>query len=345
MANKTIIPKAFFFLIAQCFFLKSIAQNKDTIFFVNKSILIGELRSIKLGRIEFDGDGIGIVNIKYNKIGTIQSNKQYYRIETIHKEVIPGFINRSPNKGMIIAKTALSEKEISIGDISSMFKYGSKWSSRINGNLGAGYSYTKSSKIGRFNFDGSMVYHNAKTEIELGSNTIVTSDSTTVVIERANLNLRYNYYFSDVWFAVALLNYQRNIELGLDKRWQQGLALGYKFILTKHSQGVVLGGFTINQEKAITNQTTNNSEIVAQAKYNFYSFNSPNISFSTTQTLYKSTSQKNRFRYDGDISINWELITDFSLNLTYYNNYDSKSPATGGARSDYGFVASLSYKF
>ena len=75
MANKTIIPKTFFFLIAQCFFLKSIAQNKDTIFFVNKSILIGELRSIKLGRIEFDGDGIGIVNIKYNKIGTIQSNK------------------------------------------------------------------------------------------------------------------------------------------------------------------------------------------------------------------------------------------------------------------------------
>jgi hypothetical protein len=321
------------------------AQSKDTLFFTNKSMLIGELISIKLGRIEFDGDGVGIVKVKYDKVSTIQASKHYFRIETVQRDIIPGFIEASVNRGKIIAKTAYESKEIAIGDIASMFKFGTKWSTRINGNVGAGYTYTKSSQIGRFNADGAIFYHNEKTEVELGGNMIFTSDSVTSVVERANLNLRYNYYFSKYLFGVALVNYQRNTELGLNKRWQQALALGYKFLLTRHSQGVVITGLAINREQDLKLNSTNNQEWIVQGKYNFFSFSKPNISLGTTQTLYFSLSQKGRTRYDGDINLNWELISDFSLSLNFYNNYDSKSPTTGGARSDYGFVAGLSYKF
>ncbi len=321
------------------------AQSKDTLFFTNKSMLIGELISIKLGRIEFDGDGVGIVKVKYDKVSTIQASKHYFRIETIKREVIPGFIESSVNRGKIIAKTNYDSKEIAIEDIASMFKFGTKWSTKINGNIGAGYTYTKSSRIGRFNADGAVFYHNEKSEIELGGNMIFTTDSITSVIERANLNFKYNYYFSKSFFGVALLNYQRNVELGLNKRWQQGLAIGHKFLLTKHSQGLVISGFTINQEQDLKSNSTNNQEWVAQGKYNFFSFSNPNISIGTTQTLYVSINQRGRIRYDGDINLNWELISDFSLNLNFYSNYDSKSPTTGGARSDFGFVAGLSYEF
>jgi hypothetical protein len=321
------------------------AQSKDTLFFTNKSMLIGELISIKLGRIEFDGDGVGIVKVKYDKVSTIQASKHYFRIETVQRDIIPGFIESSVNRGKIIAKTAYDSKEIAIGDIASMFKFGTKWSTRINGNVGAGYSYTKSSQIGRFNADGSIFYHNEKTEVELGGNMIFTSDSITSVVERANLNLRYNYYFSKYLFGVALVNYQRNTQLGLNRRWQQALALGYKFLLTRHSQGLVITGLAFNREQDLKFNSTNNQEWVVQGKYNFFSFTNPNLSLATTQTCYVSLSQKSRFRYDGDITFNWELISDFSINLNFYNNYDSKSPTTGGARSDYGFVAGLSYKF
>ncbi len=334
-----------FLLFATLFAMQSYAQVKDTLFFTNKSMLIGELISIKLGRIEFDGDGVGIVKVKYDKVSTIQANKNYFRIETVQRDVIPGFIESSVNRGKIIAKNAYDSKEIALADISSMFKFGTKWNTRINGNIGAGYSYTKSSQIGRFNADGALFYHNEKTEIELGGNMIFTSDSISSSVERANINFRYNYYFSKLFFGVALLNYQRNTQLGLNRRWQQGLALGYKFLLTRHSQGLVISGLTINREQDLKANSTNNQEWVLQGKYNFFSFSKPNISLGTTQTLYVSLSQKGRTRYDGDININWELITDFSLNLNYYNNYDSKSPTTGGARSDYGFVAGLSYKF
>ena len=60
-----------------------IAQEKDTIYLRNKTIVIGELRSIKLGRVEFKGDDVGVLLIKNDKVLTISAGSQHYRMETI----------------------------------------------------------------------------------------------------------------------------------------------------------------------------------------------------------------------------------------------------------------------
>jgi hypothetical protein len=46
-------------------------QPKDTLHFFNGSMVIGELNKIKLGYIEFDGDNVGIIRIKNNKISAV----------------------------------------------------------------------------------------------------------------------------------------------------------------------------------------------------------------------------------------------------------------------------------
>ncbi|AXY72665.1 DUF481 domain-containing protein [Paraflavitalea soli] len=65
----------------------------------------------------------------------------------------------------------------------------------------------------------------------------------------------------------------------------------------------------------------------------------------STQNLYFSLTQKGRIRHDEQIKLTWKLITDFSLNLTLYDNYDSQPPGENATTVDYGIVFGISYSF
>ena len=101
----------------------------------------------------------------------------------------------------------------------------------------------------------------------------------------------------------------------------------------------------LNQEQAFSNQRNILFEWVVQTNYTLFSFSKPNLTISTAQTFFLNLSQKGRIRWDGDLSVNWELVSDLSLKTSFYHNYDKKSPATLMPRLDYGFVAGLSYEF
>jgi hypothetical protein len=328
------------------FLFKSlVGQVKDTLYLLNNSIIIGEMKKIKMGRVEFDGDGIGIINVKYDKIKSIQAACHLYRVETTDRKLLYGTIRTSDKDGFITINTPGISPAIHLSNISSLIFFGNNFETRLSGNIGAGYSYTKSSDIGRLNLNASIKYTTRTTETALTGNMIITADSISTYRERENLQGSSIYYINNNWLLVGLLSYQRNLELGLQSRWQTGAAIGYKFLQLKSSQGKVNTGIVINSEKNFSNVSNTLFEWATQVNYNFFSFSKPNLSLSAAQMVFVSLSQKGRIRYDGDIDLSWEVIKDFSITLNFYHNYDRKSPATGLARVDYGYVAGISYKF
>ena len=122
--------------------------------------------------------------------------------------------------------------------------------------------------------------------------------------------------------------------------------MGNKYLTTKHVYGWARSGFVFNQERNIENFSTGTlTELFGQVQFNFFRFTKPEINFFVSETFYYSLSQAGRFRNDGETDLNWEIIKDFDLNFTFYNNYDSK-PATEGSRKfDFGIVFGLSYSF
>src|SRR6185436_20464392 len=83
-------------LFVICFFLShtSQSQSKDTLFFYNKTRVVGELIQIKLGRIEFDADNIGVVKIKNTKVESIHASSRSFRVETLDGEELQGYLMR-----------------------------------------------------------------------------------------------------------------------------------------------------------------------------------------------------------------------------------------------------------
>jgi hypothetical protein len=340
---RTALSCGLFMLVA--FIQPARAQLKDTLYFYNSNILVGELLNIKLGRVEFDADGVGIVKIKNKEIRTIHALLNEFRIETTEGEQFQGYLRSTRKSGRVIIHSLLESEEIDVASITSLGKYGRTWKNGLSGNLSAGYTYTKSSRIGRLNFDGSVKYSGPKSETKLQASTIITSDSVEVKRERDDVSLGYNYTFRSLWTAGAGLRYQRNLELGLDRRFQEGVVIGRKLLVRKSQLGILSSGLAINQERNLEGVSSNNTEIVLQANYELFSFEEPSLTISIVQTGYFSITDQGRVRYDGDANLNWELISDFYLNVQFYHNYDRKSPETGAPNVDYGFVVGISYKF
>jgi len=320
-------------------------QPKDTLYFYNTTVLVGKLRSIKVGYFEFDGDGIGIVKIKNNRISSMHAQSRSFRVETTSDSVLNGGLTRSYRPGWARFQSEDKVTDLAIQNITTLSYYGQSFRSRIDGNLGAGFSYTKSSEIGRINFNARIRYSTTNAAIQFQADAILTYDSIKVERENENMRLSYNYSFPSLWTAGAYATYQRNLELGLDRRWQQVVVAGRKFNFNQGREGLLITGVAINQEQNLEGIANNNTEVIVQLNYNLFYFEKPNISLTFVQTGYASITQQGRYRADGDINVNWELVKDFYVNFRFYHVYDSQSPATGEPNVDWGTVAGLSYKF
>src|SRR5436305_8250537 len=58
-------------------------SKKDTLFFNNGSIVIGEIKKIKLGVITFDPDDANDITVQLRKLKTVSAVSKIFRIETV----------------------------------------------------------------------------------------------------------------------------------------------------------------------------------------------------------------------------------------------------------------------
>jgi len=319
---------------------------KDTIFFTNGSLVIGKVLKVKLGVITFDPDDANDITVQMRKLKTIGATTRIFRVETIFHQVYFGTILPHPEKNAIYVKTGMDTVSLKLEYISILYPFDNGVMQRFSGTVGLGFSYTRSSAVGRLNFDANIRYVSKNSELILGLSGIYTIYDSLFSRDKEDLALKYNYYFVRNWFATTFIAYQRNIELGLQRRYQEGFGIGNKFITTRYVYSWGRAGLVFNQEKSTEGISTGTlTELFGQLEVNFFRFEKPKINFLIAQSFYYSLSQSGRFRNDGTMNVTWEIFKNFNLNFGPYNNYDSKPPVKGSPTFDYGVVFGINYKF
>jgi len=318
---------------------------KDTIYFMNGSKLVGEIKKIKLGVMTFDPDDANDITVQLRKLKTFAAVRTVFRIETTDDKLYYGTLVPYP-MDHFVRLVGSDSAAFHIENITELYPYNKSIKQRFSGNVGLGFSYTRSSDFGQLNFNGKVRYVSRNDELSFSTTGIYSITDTTFSRDREDASLLLNHYFSHAWFASAFLAYQRNLELGLDRRYQEGLGIGNKFLTEKQVYAWARSGFVLNQEKnteGISSGTL--AEIFGQVEFNFFRFTKPEINFVFTQAFYYSLSQSGRFRNDGESNLSWEIIDDLKLNFTFYNNYDSKPPIVDSRKFDFGIVFGLNYSF
>jgi hypothetical protein len=318
----------------------------DTIFFKNGTIVIGKIEKIKLGVVTFDPNDANDITVQLRKLKTIAAGNRLFRVESVDHQVYFGRILKHPVQRFIYIADGNDSIPFDVENISNLYPLEKSVMQRFSGSVGLGYSYTRSSGLGRLNFNGDAKYTSRKSELGMSFSGIYTIYDSLFSRDKEDVAMKYNYYFIRNWFATAFLAYQRNLELGLEHRFQVGLGIGNKFLTQKNVYGWARSGVVINQENS-TEGTSSGilTELYGQVEINLFKFEKPEINILLEQTFYYSLSQSGRFRNDGSLTITWEIFKDFNLNFEPYNNYDSKPPSSESHKFDYGLVFGINYVF
>jgi Protein of unknown function, DUF481 len=341
--------KKFLFIISLIFILSPdlfAQEKKDTLFFTNGTRVIGILKKVKVGIVTFDPDWANDITVQLKRINTINAGREIYRVESTKKQVYFGVLMQDSVPHSVRIVNGVIQSSLGMEDIVNLYPYSDRFIRRFSGNFGLGYNYTRSSRYGRMNFDATLTYLSKKQEISTTVSTIYSVTDSGMTRDREDVSIRANNYFSPTSFVTALLGYQRNLELGINRRYQQGLGIGNKFITRKVAYAWARGGLVLNQEKSTEGAGSGTlAEFFSQLQFNFFKFTKPEIKFDITQTIYIGITESGRFRSDGESNLSWEIVRNFKMTFQVYNNYDSKPPVSTSSNFDYGIVFGLSYFF
>jgi hypothetical protein len=333
-------------LAAACFITRGYGQEKDSIILYNGQVLIGDVQNASLGSLAIDDTDLKMLNIKLFRIRRLIIREQF-KIELVDKKIYYGTMRTTDKDGWVEILTRDSLRvQAHILRIYQLTSIEGGFFMRLNGNVSAGFSYTKSSGIGQFNISSNIQYATKNINYSLVASSITSLDSGKVSRDNENLQLFAAYDLTPTWFLAASAQYQRNLELSISRRWLGLVGPGNNLVIKKNWRLMVVTGMTFSQEKSVEGVASGLLfQLPVMFQFNFYQFRNPDIQISSNQAVYFGISEQGRVRYDGNTSFSWQLIRYFYLNINPYMNFDSKPPAGSSSTFDYGIVVGLSYKF
>ncbi|HEX4850636.1 MAG TPA: DUF481 domain-containing protein, partial [Puia sp.] len=269
-----------------------------------------------------------------------------FKIETLDKKLYFGMVEPTDKDGWIDIETGYGKVAMPITNIFTLVSLDKNFFRRINGNVSAGLSYSKSSNIGQVNFSALVQFATRLLDNQLTASELGSIDSGKYSRDNESLQLFSAYQLNTSWFVAAVGQYQRNLELTIARRLMGIAGAGNKVFVKHNWQLFALTGFAFSQEKSTEGINSGLLvEVPFMLRFNFYQFRHPDIQINTTQTVYFSLTESGRIRADGNTSFSWQLIRDFYLSLSPYTNFDNKPPSSTSSKFDYGIVFSLTYKF
>jgi hypothetical protein len=333
-------------ILFSCLYKETAAQEKDTLYIEGQAAIWGKLKNIQLGIVTFDANQLGDITVKLVKLNAIKATSYLFRIETIDKELYYCKLYPGRSKKQIRFVSGGMDREIPIENIISLSYFQKNFWQRLDGNISFGFDYTRSSGIGRLNADASATYITRRIEVALSGSTIITFAGDSSQREPENMGLSGTYYFGNAWLATPLFNYQRNLELGIQRRFQQALGIGNKIVLKPHLQTAIVAAFAINEETN-TNDSRSKTlmEVPVMVLFNLFNYKKTTTKLSVKQAVYFGLNQGGRVRLDGEINLSWEIIQHLLLSLRFTNNFDSRPPNLTGKTLDFSTVFSIGYQF
>jgi hypothetical protein len=342
--SNAVLPVVLFVLIFSLP-MTAAAQKTDLIKFKNGDELTVEIKEFERGLLRASTIGLGTIHIEWEVIDSISTNKSY-RIELDSGATALGTIQPAEDGETLTVRTGSKQQEIEFSDVVSMVrvKRENPVLDRIDGSVQVGMNYASGSEIGQANvgFDGS--FKEEKYEINTNFGATVTTGSSKVDTRRFDWSANYARALQDRWFWLVTAGLNSNDELGIDLRGLGGGGFGRVLTKDNNKKWTVSAGLAASREDRSGELGQSQIEGMLVSSFSLFYFSPTKSDVSVDLVLFPGITESSRLRGNFDVKMRWEIIRDFTWNLTYYLTWDNQAPA-GAASEDMGITTSLGYTF
>jgi hypothetical protein len=341
-AHLVAVPFAVFLIVASV----SSAEKTDEVVLWNGDTVTGEVKSMLQGQMRFKTDHAGTIFIEWEFINSVSSS-DFFEIEDRRGEFFYGMLSPGSQARELAVIGPTRSVVLDMEDVVAIMPIKQTFWGRIDGSLNLGSSFTSADNIFQYSFESDATYRVRKFSAKVALSMIETRQEERETTYRDNLDFTYTRYRKNRYFGSGRLSFSRSSELGIDFRTEIGGMYGRSFVQSNRANVSGALGLTVSRETPTGEEPSEYSlSAVVWGRYHFFLYNFPKTDVSVDLGILPSISEWPRLRVDFNGALKREIITDFTVNFSIFDSYDSVPP--GGAESknhDFGVILSVGWTF
>lgn len=322
------------------------AERSDQVVLRNGDTITGEVKSLQQGQLRFKTDHAGTVFIEWEYIHAVSSDS-FFEIEDNIGEFYYGVLSPGLEPSQLIIVGPTRTVVLDMTSVVRIMPIRTTFWGRIDGSLNLGFSFTSADNILQYSFDSNATYHMRKYSAAVNVSSIQTRQEERERTFRDQLGFTFTRKLENRYFTSGIFDLSRSSELGIDLRMEVGWMLGRNFVQSNRSVVAGAAGLTVSRDTpAGTEPDEYFLSALIRGGYGFFLYSYPKTEISVDLSLLPGITDWPRWRADFSGSLKREIITDFTVNLSVYDSYDSEPP--GGEESanhDFGVILSLGWTF
>jgi hypothetical protein len=326
------------------------AQKTDTLVLHNGDRIVGEIKTLQDGQLEYSTDHIGTIQVKWNRVARLTS-RHYFEVETRGGSRYFGTFTAPDSAGYLAV--ALDETNLlPLEDVVAIERIKqTSFFDRIDGYLDLGFSYAKSNRTVQLTSGLDAVYLQRNWEARLKGDLFIQSQTNAERTRRWSLQPSYTRAVGRRWLVYGLGQLQQNQELDLDLRTLVSPGGGVWITRSNRREAGAFLGLAAQRERYSDTTSTDSSqastslEVSTGATYRAFRYDWPELDITANLQVYPSLSDWGRVRQEADVRVRYEVLHDFFLTVAFQNSFDSRPPTPDTPKSDFTTTLSISWKF
>lgn len=324
------------------------AQTQDTVILRSGYSVIGEVKSLKRGNLEFDTEEMDLVKIDWADVAFVISNS-FYKIELTSGAEYFGSL-AGADTGVLIIVGPVTDT-IPFSEVIVIRQLESGFWVRTNGFLDVGTNFARANSLRSILGKGRFAYRGRKWGFDVNAETYWQSQETTsdqgdtvkTSTTRNTVSSGVTRFFGARWAANAHGQVEQNEELNLDRRFLGDLSGAYQFIRNQGIELSVGAGAALNAEQFTGEAKVQSVEALVSVMFD--AFDIGDVDIFTSLATYSNPRGGGRFRLNLDARIAWEIFSDFSIGLNVTERYDSAPPSVNAQKRDYQYTFSIGWSW
>ncbi len=321
------------------------AKYTDEVVLWDGNTINGEIKGLQQGRLELKINKAGTVYAEWDRVHFLTSNKQL-EVEDRRGEFYYGSLGTATGARELVVvgpqKTTVLEMDrvVRIQPIRQRF-----WD-RVDGTLSLGLNFVSAQTIFKYSFEVDATYRQEKYSASVKLGLFQTRQEGTDDVIRDDLDFDYTRYFGDRYFGTGTLAFSRSSELGIDLRGQIGYAFGRAFVQSNRTRLWANGGLAVSREKPVGEDPAGSYLwATVSGAYRFFLYSYPKTDIKIDLRVLPAVTDWPRWRAEVSAAVSREIVEDFAISFSVFDNYDSNPPAGAASNHDFGTVLSVGWKF
>jgi hypothetical protein len=320
----------------------ALAQKTDVIILDNGDHLTGEIKGMRLGKLDFSTDDAGRPSIEWIKVARVTS-KHAFEVELSSGKKLFGPLRPGQGEKELVVGPEGSQETVRVVEVIAITPMDQRFWSRVRAYLDIGFTLAKANTTMTLSGDGQFAYRGEHVGAAVSFNTYL-QDVNSTLTSRASGLLTGDYLFTR-WRIQGLFGVDHNDELELKIRTSLGAAVAYSVVRSKSMELWLAGGLVGDHATYFTGEPTFNLAGYGALEFEAFRYDSPKLDAGIDVQILPVLTDFGRFRGTAATRIKHELFPDFNVGLNLSYTFDTRPPDPTAAKTDYLLSATIGWSY